>query len=206
MFNDKEYLEIETKLNVFTKKYNEQKEKGVYEATYLMKLKKDMEAELKADLQAYYDNQQTNLTEELEKIKEDWVNEQESLKPDASTQLLKRQELQMKMELASEKELKDMLEAYKKTAEGDKVELDFLRVEFRKRDLATEEIHLKAYMSEYNAGEEWRKHPEYLEKDQKLNNIFATRRTNMLHISDGDERRAVQLNVEAKEFKGFAKA
>ena len=195
MFNDKEYLAIETKFNKMKTEYVEKMEHGIFDKGYLSTLKTEMENELQSDLQGYYENNQRTLEEEMGKIKADYVKEQEALKPDAPTQLLKRQELQMKMELSSEVELKNMLKSYQATAQGDKLELDHLRVEMRKRGMQEEEIHLKAYMDEYNAGEEWANLPEYQEKQQKWASTQQYRRTGLLHIGEGDDRKVVQLKV-----------
>lgn len=195
MFNDKEILEIEKKVNKFKFEYNEKRESGDYSQTYLSTLKRKMEDELKSDLKKFYDTSQSSIERELEEIKEKYLKEQETLKPDPIHLLLRRQELQMKMELANDKELKDMLSDYKKTAKGDKLELDFLRVEMRKRQMEREEIELKAYMNEYDAGEEWRHLPEYKEKEEKYALISQVKRSDMLFIGNEDKQRTVGLNV-----------
>ncbi|MBD7945282.1 hypothetical protein H9650_14240 [Psychrobacillus sp. Sa2BUA9] len=195
MFNDKEILEIEKKVNKFKFEYNEKRESGDYSQAYLSTLKRKMEDELKSDLKKFYDTSQSSIERELGEIKEKYLKEQETLKPDPINLLLRRQELQMEMELADEREIKEKLNEYKKTAKGDKLELDFLRVEMRKRKMEREEIELKAYMNEYDAGEEWRQLPEYKEKEEKYALISQVKRSGMLFIGNEDERRTVGLDV-----------
>jgi hypothetical protein len=197
MFDDKEYLAIEKKTLKFQEDYASKKDSKMYSTKFL----EEMETALQNDVQKFYDRLQTESEAKIEELKDIQAKKQADAKIDPTEELLKRQDIQMKLELAADYELEDMVKNYIETAEGDKTELDFLRLELRKRGLKDKkekelDLKLNVYMKEYNITEQWKNAPEYQAAEAQLGLLSQVRKTGMLHITDGEEKRAVLLNVE----------
>lgn len=204
MFNDEKYLAIEKKMNKFQYEYSGKKITDQFKTSYLSVLKEEMEKEIKNDLQTYYDDVKASAEAQIEALKKIEEEKQAEVKIDPTEELLKRQDIQMKLDLAEDKEIQDMVENYIETGEGDKTELDFLRVELRKRGLKDKkdmelELKLKVYMKEYNITEQWKNSPEYQKAIEDIALLAHVRNTGYLHIKEDEGNRLVKIGVDTNK-------
>lgn len=201
MFNDKKYLAIEKKVNELQEEYLSKKDSGVYTKSYISVLKEEMENELQRDLQAYYDEVQANTEAKVEDLKKVEAKKQADAKIDPSEEIVRRQDIQMKLDFAEDHELIKMVDNYIETGEGDKTELDFLRVELRKRKLedskgASYDTRLRSHMKQNNIEEPWKNEPEYQSSQEQIAILSQVRNTGYLHIKEEDTTRMVEITVE----------
>jgi len=207
MFNDEKYLAIEKKMNKLREEYVSKKDSAVYSKSYISILKEEMENELKNDLQAYYDGLQANAEEKVEELKKIEAKKLADAKIDPTEEIVRRQDLQMKLDFAEDHELEEMVDNYIETGEGNKTELDFLRAELRKRELkdlkdASYDDRLKSYMKQNNISEPWKNAPEYQTSQEQIALLNAVRKTGLLHIKEDERTRTVELSIE-QPFVGF---
>lgn len=201
MFNDEKYLAIEKKISKLQEEYANKKNSGVYTKSYLSVLKEEMENELKNDLQAYYDGLQANAEDKVEELKKIEAKKLADAKIDPSEEIIRRQDLQMKLDFADDHELVEMVDNYIETGEGNKTELDFLRAELRKRELkdlkdASYDEKLKSHMKQNNISEPWKNAPEYQASQEQIALLSQVRNTGFLHIKEEDTNRMIEVTVE----------
>jgi hypothetical protein len=195
MFTDNHILKIAADVKAGKKRYQELKDSKKYSTEHLWKVKQELETAFKNDLQNYYDSEAERYQAIREEVKETYEKEKVLTSEGATLELLRRQDIDTKLKLASDDDLKEQVKTFTKTGEGEETSLNMLRLELRKRDLIQEDVLLKAYMDEYNISTPYMKDKRYQEALEKTILINQVRHTGYLHIGEGELKEVIPLKI-----------
>jgi hypothetical protein len=196
LFKHEQYKHILSSIENFRNKFEQMKSTNKYSHSYLNDIKREFEQAWKQDLQNFYAARSKEIEDQLSGIQAEYKKDPyENM--DVQKELLKRQDWERKLKISSNDDLKEQVEAFKKSGEGEPVQLEMLQIELMGRGLDHEVTHLKAYKDHYDIDRPYVKDERYgpLEEESVL--IQQLRNTGLLYgeKEDGDfEPVNTQLN------------
>jgi hypothetical protein len=195
MFTDDRILKLAADVKEGKAKYQALKDSNKYSVNHLWKVRQELETAFKNDLQNYYDSELEKNRAIQEELKQTYAKKAGPSPEAATLELLRRQNINMKLELSSDEDLKEAVNIFKKTGEGDLTELNMLRLELRKRKLDREEVTVKAYMDEYNISTPYMQDEKYRKAQERIMLIGQARRTGLIHLGKGDSKEVISLKI-----------
>jgi hypothetical protein len=196
LFKHEQYKRILSSVEDFKKQFDQLKSENKYSHSYLSNLKNEFEQAWKNDLQEFYVARSKEIESNMMEIEAEYKKDPyEDM--DVQKELLKRQDWERKLKISSNDDLKEQVESFKKSGEGEPVQLEMLQIELMNRGLDHEVTHLKAYKDHYDIDRPYVKDERYgpLEEESVL--IQQLKNTGLLYVEkeDGDfEPVSINLN------------
>lgn len=186
---DKRYVEI-TRDYVNALKETKTKQKRGLKENVLKKEIMEAEKELSQKMRKFYETKKKEYQDERRKIELEYKSKQ-STYDNPTEELLKRQEFETSIKVASESKLRSMLSG----EYGDLSEhaINMLEIEFKNRDLETP-VELTEARSAINV---YQNDPEYKKYESHENLLFLIRPedgSTMMYMSDGINRKTKPIN------------
>jgi hypothetical protein len=195
MFTDDKILKFADEVKRTKKNIAEMRASGKYDKAYLMKRQQELEDAAREELKAYYDDLQAGYEQKMEEVRKAHESKPRTL-DDNIAELLKRQDIELQLKLASNEDLKDQVNQFKDSGAGELSQLNMLRMELKNRNLTTEEITVKAYMDEYQVATPYKRDEKYQAAAEKVNLINAVRNTGHIHVGEGELKEVISLKME----------
>jgi hypothetical protein len=141
--NDNEYMSIVNEYKAAKADMEKKAKQGIYNSDYLRKIGTDIHAELTNKIKAYHNKRINELSSEMDKLKERDNKVGYADRPNDA------KEFEMRYKLASDKELKDMVQDLNT---DDILEINLLRMELKNRGMDESEKLVKRYVIQQDIG------------------------------------------------------
>jgi hypothetical protein len=184
LFTHKRYKEIVAAAQEFENKISGMKAEKKYDSHYLMGLQNELKTALQTDLKEFYAVRSKEIQEAQEKIKGKY--EMDYDKVDIQKELLKRQDFDRKLKISNDDDLKGRVDNFKKTGEGDLVQLEMLQVELKQRGLEESQRVLSAYVDHYGIDKPYAKDEHYQELQSEQQLIRQLGNRDLLYVEQED--------------------
>lgn len=155
-----------------------------YNSDYIRQKENEARTAFTNDYNNFFEGYLQSLQEKMQRIQDKYQTNYDDI--DVQKELLKRMDLERKLKLSSDDDLKKRVKDFQDTGKGEPVELEMLELELKQRGLETERVYLNAYKNEYNVDRPYMNDEEYQELFSESILAKQIQRAKLFYVDDGN--------------------